>query len=134
MTLQQAIAHLPLWLRIWIDVLLFGVFVLPFSLFIWRESRITAVAILVADVAAGFSVSLLYGHMGYVKLLGLPHIIFWVPLAIYLFRRVRRADVPIWPRRIISVVLVMILISLAFDCTDVVRYLLGKRTPLFMPA
>lgn len=134
MTLQQAIAHLPLWLRIWIDVLLFGVFVLPFSLFIWRESRIAAVAILVADVAAGFSVSRLYGHMGYVKLLGLPHIIFWVPLAIYLFRRVRRADVPIWPRRIISVVLVMIMISLAFDCIDVVRYLLGERTPLFMPA
>jgi integral membrane sensor domain MASE1 len=71
--------------------------------------------------------------MGYVKLLGLPHIFVWTPLAIYFVTLLRRPDVPVWPRRVIVVALGTILISLAFDYTDVARYLLGERTPLARP-
>ena len=134
MTFEEAIAQQPAWIGYWLKWLLFGAFILPFALLIWRQSRIAAIAAVVASVAGAFGTRWLYNEMGYVKLLGLPHIIVWTPLAIYLFGQIRRADMPKWPTWIIGVVLASILISLAFDYTDVLRYLLGERTPLARPA
>jgi hypothetical protein len=133
MTLQEAIAQQPAWIGYWLDWLLFGAFILPVALLIWRQSRVTAVASVVASLAGGWATGWLYDKMGYVKLLGLPHIIVWTPLAIYLVLQIRRTDMPKWPRWIMGVVLASILISLAFDYTDVLRYLLGERTPLAKP-
>jgi hypothetical protein len=107
---------------------------LPIALLIWRQSRIAAVATIVTSAAGAFGVQWLYSHLGYVKLLGLPHIVLWTPLAYYLFVQVRRGDMPPWPRRIMMVVLATIMISLAFDYADIVRYALGERTPLAKPA
>ena len=76
----------------------------------------------------------MYEQMGYVRLLGLPHVILWTPLAVYLFRQVRRPDMPQWPARLMSVTLVVILISLAFDYVDVIRWMLGERVPEITPA
>ena len=96
---------------------------------IWRQSRIAGLLGILAGVAAGFAVQWLYDQLGYVKLLGLPHILLWTPYALYLVAQIRRPDMPVWPRRIMMVVLATILISLAFDYVDVARYLLGERTP-----
>jgi len=133
MTLQGAIAQQPAWIGYWLNWLLFGAFILPVSLLIWRQSRVAAIVTVVASVAGAFGTNWLYTKMGYVKLLGLPHIIVWTPLAIYLFGQIRRADMPKWPRWIIGVVLASILISLAFDYTDAMRYLLGEKSPLARP-
>jgi uncharacterized membrane protein YeaQ/YmgE (transglycosylase-associated protein family) len=134
MTLQEAIAQQPAWIGYWLNWLLFASFILPLALLIWRQSRIAAIAAIVAGVAGAFGTGWLYDKMGYVKLLGLPHIVVWTPLAIYLVRQIRRADMPKWPRWIIGVVLASILISLAFDYTDALRYLLGERMALAKPA
>lgn len=134
MTMQEAIALQPLWVRLWLNWMLFGAFALPLLLLIWRQSRVAGIATLISDVAAGFGTGWLYGQMGYVKLLGLPHILFWTPVAIYLFLQLRRADLPKWPRWIMMVVLATIVGSLAFDYTDALRYVLGERTPTFKPA
>ena len=134
MTLEQAIAQQPAWVGYWLYWLLFGAFVLPLALLVWRQSRIAGVAAIVAAVVAGLGVGWLYDQMGYVRLLGLPHIVAWTPLAIYLFVQIRRDDMPRWPRRIMVVVLATILVSLAFDYVDALRYLLGERTPLARPA
>ena len=130
MTFEEAIAAQPAWVVIWLYILLAGGFVLPFALLIWRQSRIPGIATILANLAAGFGVAWLYGQMGYVKLLGLPHILFWTPLVIYLATQIRRPDMPLWPRRIMIVVVAVLLISLAFDYTDVARYILGERTPM----
>jgi hypothetical protein len=132
-TFEEAIALQPPWLAYWLYWLIFGTLVLPIALLIWRQSRVAGVATVAASLAAGLSVSWLFDRMGYVKLLGLPHIIVWTPLAIYLFFQIRRVDMPKWPRWIMIIVLVTLLISLAFDYTDVLRYLLGERTPLAKP-
>ena len=134
MTMQEAIDLQPLWVRLWLNWMLFGAFALPLALLIWRQSRIAGIATLISDVAAGFGTGWLYSQMGYVKLLGLPHILFWTPVAIYLFLQLRRADLPKWPRWIMTVVLATIVVSLAFDYTDALRYVLGERTPTFKPA
>jgi len=130
MTLQEAIAQQPAWIGYWLKWLVFGAFILPLTLLIWRQTRLAAVAAIVAGVAGAFATGWLYDQMGYVKLLGLPHIVVWTPLAVYLFMLLKRPDVPAWPKRIVVVVLATILISLAFDYADVARYQLGERAPL----
>jgi hypothetical protein len=127
-TLSEAIALQPLWVRTWLNVLIFGIVVLPLSLLVWRQTRITSIVTIAASVLAGFGVSWLYDNLGYVKLLGLPHIILWTPLAYYLFTQIKRPDMPLWPRRILIAIVTVFLISLAFDYVDVLRYALGERS------
>jgi hypothetical protein len=127
-TLSEAIALQPLWVRTWLNVLIFGIVVLPLSLLVWRQTRITSIVTIAASVLAGFGVSWLYDAFGYVKLLGLPHIILWTPQAYYLLTQIKRPDMPLWPRRILIAIVIVFLISLAFDYVDVLRYALGERS------
>ena len=73
---------------------------------------------------------LLYQLFGYVRLLGLSHIIFWTPLVIYLLlkmpqRRLKNAS---------GVYLVLLLasnsLSLIFDYRDFFLWLGGDRAPI----
>ena len=127
MTFGQAIDLLPLWVRIWLYVFVFGALVLPLVLLAWRQSRKAALATLVADGLAAIGVMWLFGQLGYVKLLGLPHIIFWTPLVWFLWREIKRGDMPDWPRRILWAVLA---VSLAFNDVVVARYVLREGTAL----
>jgi hypothetical protein len=126
MTLSEAIAQQPQWVQYWLYVLLFGILVLPLALLIWKQTRLTAVIIIAASVIAGLGVSWIFDRLGYVKLLGLPHIILWTPLVLYLFGQVKREDMPVWPKRIMMAVLAVFVVSLVFDYVDVVRYMLGE--------
>jgi hypothetical protein len=127
MTMQEAIALQPQWVQLWLNWMMIGAFILPLGLFIWKQTRVTAVYILLSDVLAAFSTDWLYNKLGYVKLLGLPHLFLWTPLAIYLYLQLKRTDIPKYARWIIIVVLATITVSLAFDYTDVARYVLGNR-------
>lgn len=130
MTFEEAIATQPAWLGYWLNGLLIGAFVLPVTLLIWRQSRLAGIVTLLASGISAVLVTWIYGQMGYVKLLGLPHILFWTPVAIYLLGQIRRPEMPVWPARIMVVILATITISLIFDYVDVARYLLGETTPV----
>ena len=135
MTLSEAMAQLsPTWLTIWLNILMVGAFLLPVALFIWKPTRMTAVYCLVAGALGAFGVGWMYEQMGYVKLLGLPHILVWTPLSVHLWLKFKSPDVSKVPRIIIGLIMATILISLAFDYTDIARYLLGERTPLAVAA
>jgi hypothetical protein len=135
MTFNEAVAtHAPAWVGIWLNILLLGAIVLPLSLFIWKQTRLVALVALIAGGVSVAGIMTMYGQLGYVKLLGLPHIIMWTPLAFFLVHKIRAAEVTQAPRVIMGVVLATITISLAFDVTDVVRYIAGDRTPLAMAA
>lgn len=127
MTLSEAIALQPLWVQYWLYILVFCIVVLPLTLLIWKQTRLTAVVTIAASILAGIGVSRLYDRLGYVKLLGLPHLILWTPLAWYMWRQIKREDMPVWPRRIMMIVLAVFILSLVFDYVDVARYLLGER-------
>lgn len=133
MSFAEAIEQQPAWVGIWLNILLVGAFVLPAVLLIWKPSRKAAVLTLLASFAAGFAVDRMYYALGYVKLLGLPHVLLWTPIVIFLIGQIKRADMPLWPRRIMAVIIATILVSLAFDYVDVIRYALGERSPSVLP-
>lgn len=127
MTMAEAIAQQPAWVGIWLIWLNVAVLVLPLLLFIWRETRLVPPVIWAVYLVAGAGIGWLYGQMGYVKLLGLPHLLFWTPALIWLAVLIRRARTPVWARRVLIVIAASMAVSLAFDLVDVLRWIAGDR-------
>lgn len=129
-SLAEAMATEPLWLRAWIQILVAAN--LGALLFVagrvdgrWRV-RPEPIAILIGFVAAGISMGILYEQVGYVRLLGLAHLVFWGPVWAWILLARR----PLHPVRSVfgaylRFYLVIAGISLAIDAVDVVRYLAG---------
>jgi len=114
----------PQWVSIWLNIL-GPVILLTSVLFLFRKNLIPAAILIFLALP---SVFLLYAYFGYERILGLGHISFWTPAVIYLFKirhtwRVRET----WLGKWIVFAVVILLISLAFDYVDVVRWLLGER-------
>lgn len=131
MSLNEAMAEFgPSWLRVWLPLLMLGGFIAPLVLLIWSQSRLVGAISFVASLLAAVSIDYMYKQMGYVKLLGLPHIIFWTPLIVYLIMQRRRLTLPAWPMRILTFMIVTIGISLVFDYVDAARYFFGNTEPL----
>lgn len=129
-TLAEAMATEPLWLRAWIQLLIVAnlgalFFVVGRVDGRWRV-RPEPIAILVGFAAAGMSMGALYEQVGYVRLLGLAHLVFWGPVFAWILLA-RRQIHP--PRSLFGAYLRFYLviagISLAIDALDVVRYLAG---------
>jgi hypothetical protein len=130
MTFEEALAQLPQWVQIWVNVMaviLVGSFI---TLLFSRATRRDALVILLVNIPNVLLLQWMYAQLGYVRLLGLPHLIFWTPLCVYLVLRLRDPAIVTPFRQVIWILLAMMLISLAFDYTDVARYLLGERAPL----
>ncbi len=134
MSFEEAIAQQPQWVQLWLNVLLVGAFVLPAVLLIWRQTRVAGIVTLIVSATAGFAVTWLYSGMGYVKLLGLPHVLLWTPLVIYLIGEFRGKEMPRLPRILLGCVIAILLVSLVFDYVDMIRYILGERMPTVLPA
>lgn len=128
------VAQQPQWIQIWLNILVFGAFILPLSLLIWRKTRLTALITLAGSILGGVGVMLIFSQMGYVRLMGLGHVVAWTPLAYFLWQQQGHADIPTSPKWIIRIVLLILVISLAFDYVDVIRYLLGDRAAVSVPA
>ena len=126
-TLQEAIATSPAWVRAWItwmNIAVIGSFV---AFAIWRKTWIDAAVLLVVSVAMVVTMMMLYANVGFVRLLGLPHLIWWTPLVAYFVWRLRKADLPRVPRVAMMVLAATLTVSLAFDAVDVIRWLMGER-------
>jgi len=88
-------------------------------------------AVTAAMVAAMMA---LYAAVGFVRLLGLPHLVFWTPLVVWLVVRLRAETPPPTPQRQALWLLVgSYVVSLGFDLADVIRYALGERGSLLPP-
>lgn len=91
----------------------------------WRP-RYEAIAIIVAFLLAGQFMEYLYQQYGYVRLLGLAHIVFWVPVYAWIFtHRKDYASAPYFSKFVVFY-LVMSGISLTIDVIDTARYMLGE--------
>lgn len=118
--MMTLIAQEPWWLSSWVYWL---IAINSLSLF-FAFTRNEAHWVLTAWLGNLVMMPMLFDAVGYVRLLGLTHIVFWTPLVIYLWRQ-RSTFGNSWSGRYLWVVLVTNTASLIIDYIDVVRYLLG---------
>ena len=130
MSFEEAVAQQPQWVQIWVNVIgfvLIGSFVvLLFS----KATRRDALILLAVNVAVVGFVMWQYSQMGYTRLLGLGHILFWTPLVWYFWRRLKHPEIGTPFRQVMWLLIATLVVSLAFDYADAVRYLLGDRAPM----
>ncbi len=132
-TLQQAIATMPGWVRLWVtwlNIVTIGSFA---TFVIWKKTWRDALVLLVVTAAMIFTMMTLYAEVGFVKLLGLPHLIWWIPLVGYFIWRIRSADLPKIPRLVMMVLAATLTVSLVFDAIDVISWLTGNRGSMLPP-
>ena len=73
-------------------------------------------------MAAGVYMSWLYEQVGYVRLLGLPHLVFWTPVYVWVLLRRRTIGTNSLFGKYVLLYLAIAGISLVIDLVDVVRY------------
>jgi hypothetical protein len=128
-SLVEAMATEPLWLRSWINVLIAAnlsavLFVVGKDAGRWRIRR-EPIAIIVAFVAAAILMEQLYHSFGYVRLLGVAHLVCWGPVWLWILSRRREAGWRSLFGGYLHVYLLIAGVSLLIDVTDVIRYVLG---------
>jgi len=110
----------PLWVQIWLNIL--GPVNIAAVFFVFK-SRLAWI-VLGAITLSFFGILYLYSELGYVRLLGLPHIVFWTPMLLYFWKVVPKLE-PSLLKKYLYLVMSVNFISLLFDYVDVARYFLG---------
>jgi hypothetical protein len=113
----------PFWLQLWIGwIALVNLASLAFL------KRVEARWVLGAFVTSAAVMSVMYAQLGWVRMLGLAHVVVWGPLLVYLLSRwvelPRVGAFAVWIRTLFLTNLA----SLIVDLVDVVRYALGDRS------
>ena len=122
--LNRAVLAMPKFWVAWMGVLTL-VNLIGGLVFIQRhEGWVTVVVFLVSAMF----ISSLFKKLGYVKLMGIGHIL-WVPLVIWFWMRLEMAPEGGWLRIWMTTVIVCNTLSLIIDTVDVVRYFRGERQP-----
>ena len=130
-TLGEAIsATQPAWLLAYLTVLVAAnlgavFFIAKHTANGWRP-RYEAIAIVVSFLLAGEFMEYLYQQYGYVRLLGLAHIVFWTPVYAWIFTHRKDYETTPYFAKFVVFYLVMAGISLTIDMIDVARYALGE--------
>ena len=118
----------PIWLRVWL-VLLMGTNMLGIVFLITIEGQMTLALI----PFVGPPMTYLYKKYGYVKLLGLAHIIPWSGLVYWIVSyRLALADEDSFHYKWMKTLATFNTISLILDVKDVFEYVvLGKTNPIY---
>ena len=125
MGLMDKIMTEPGWLVAWV----FTMMVVNTAALLFLQ-RVEARWILAAWIGNIVFMSALFEMVGYVRLLGLSHVIFWTPLLIYLFARRNSWDLSNLSGKYIALVFAVNATSLVIDYIDVARWVAGERAPL----
>lgn len=127
MSFEEAITTQPSWVQWWINWMSIVIVGSMIALLFSRATRRDSAVILITSLAVFFLMMWLYQQIGFVRLLGLVHVVIWTPLAIYFWKRLKNPAITAPFRQVIWVFLATIVVSLMFDYADVIRYLLGER-------
>lgn len=118
------------WILIWFYWLGMAMVVTPLALAFSKATRRDALIVLLTNIVVVVSMGWLYDQIGYVRLLGIVHVILWTPLLVYLVGRARNSEITLFFRLVIWLFVASLAVSLAFDYVDVARYLLGERASM----
>ena len=116
----KSFLELPMWVRIWTFLILVPI---NFSSlwFIGETGSVLIASIAIASIA--FNTIPLWLERGFSHTMAIPHVIFWVPLAIVLITYLTDSETLLSDeyRYFLIILLVCNLISLAFDIPDVFK-------------
>jgi hypothetical protein len=90
----------------------------------WRV-RFESLAIFLSFVAAAAFMTWLYAQVGYVRLLGVAHLVFWTPVYAWVLLHRRTLQREGLFGKYVLLYLVVAGISLVIDLIDLIRYLMG---------
>jgi hypothetical protein len=128
-TLNEAIFSEPLWLQAWVMLLVIAnIAAIPFALTkvegAWKLRK-ECLAIIVSFVVAAILMDWMYNTFGYVRLLGMAHLVAWTPAFVVVLMRRKELGMSTAFGKYVHFYLVVAGLSLGIDLLDVVRYLLG---------
>ena len=92
--------------------------------------RTEAWVVLGTGLLAATIMTVLHAKLGYVRLVGVGHLV-WIPMLIWLVFRLDHIPEGTLFYNWLLIVIAMDTVSLLIDIVDLVRYLLGDRTPRF---
>lgn len=130
LTFSEAIATLPEMVRYWIMWMNVTVLAALVTFAAHRVAWRDAMVLLLANVPMVATMMWLYGQVGFVRLLGAPHLIFWTPLVIYFVIRMRSGGLPRPVMTAMLILTVTLSVSLVLDAADVARWVAGDRAPM----
>jgi hypothetical protein len=114
-------------IRFWFYWLGYVIVATPVILAFSKATRRDALIVLLTNISVIVAMGWLYRQIGYVRLLGIVHVILWTPLFVYLFNRAKNGEMTLPFRLVIWLFVATLAVSLAFDYVDVMRYLLAER-------
>lgn len=117
----------PVAIQLWVVWMIAAIFVVPALLLKYESVRCEGKVILASSIVLAVLMLLWYSQVGYTRILALPHILIWTPLLVYLYSRRTNLSSPSQVRRMTTVLVLTIVVSLVFDITDVIRYVLCER-------
>lgn len=126
----EGVFHQPLWVQVWFVWMTLVIIVLPSPLLLHRQSRLDGLMATVAGLMLAVLMPYWHAEAGYTRLIALPHFIVWIPLLAWLHRRRKRLAAPPLVRWMVLIFVATVLVCLAFDAVDIVRYVLGERALL----
>ncbi len=116
-------------MQIWFYML--GVIVATSTILLFsKATRHDALIALATNIIVFAAMGWLYKQVGYIRILGIVHVLLWTPLVIYLWHRTKDSEITLVFRLVIWFIVALLLVSLTFDYIDVARYLLGERANL----
>ncbi len=121
---EAHLANQATWIVVWVYWLVFINFAA--ILFVWK--RVEARWVLAAMVVNLPLMNFLFETVGWVRLLGLSHVLVWTPLLLYLWWRRDLIERATLYGKYLTVLFVTNFASLILDYHDVARHLLGDGT------
>lgn len=121
----QSFRRLPIWVQIWVAGILVPVNLA--SLLFLSEVQGVLVAVLAVGGMAPNLIIMARDH-GFSRAMALPHLLIWTPLVILLISLLSSGEeLPDTYRAFLILLLLVDLVSLAFDCLDALKWWRGDR-------
>lgn len=130
MTFAAAVQTMATPLRLRVLWLMIAMVAAPLVLLVFRANRRDGVVVLASTLAVPVSVQALYHAMGFVRLLGLAHVVIWGPPGRVAGAATAGRCAAAPGTGVMAVFFVTICISLVFDVIDMARWLAGDRESL----
>lgn len=120
----QSFRRTPLWVQIWVVAILIPANILPIA-FLGHPGAALITVLSIGGMLPNLVIMAL--DRGVSRAMSIPHLLLWIPLVVVLVHQLATVELAAGYAAFLAVLLVIDLISLAFDIPDSLRWLRGDR-------